>query len=161
MVFNNSNPLVIVLDNRITAMTGHQPHPGTGVTGMGEKTKEVKIDEIARACGVKNVKVVDPFNVKEMIETIKDFIQKDEVSVIVARRECQLLATRRKKRAGIKIPKFQINQEKCKKCGICLYEFGCPAIYKEKDKFKINEEICTGCSVCSQICPYHAIEVKK
>jgi indolepyruvate ferredoxin oxidoreductase alpha subunit len=160
IVYNKSNPLVIVLDNRITAMTGHQPHPGVGITGMGEQTKEIAIDEIAKACKVENVKVVDPFNLKEMIETIKEFLDKKETSLIVARRECQLLAVRRKKREGIKIPVFEIDQSKCTKCGICLYEFACPAIMKNKN-FYIDETICTGCAVCVQVCPSNAIKVKK
>ncbi|MBU3934549.1 indolepyruvate ferredoxin oxidoreductase subunit alpha [Patescibacteria group bacterium] len=91
-VFNQSNPLIIVLDNRTTAMTGHQTNPGIGITGMGEDTIELKIDEIAKACGVKNVKVVDPINIKEYESTIKDFLNKKEASLIVARRACILLA---------------------------------------------------------------------
>ena len=156
-VFNKSNPLIIVMDNRITAMTGHQPHPGVGRTGMGEKTKEVKIEDIAKACGVKYVKVVDPFNVKKMIKTIKKFLKKDEVSVIVAKRECQLLAVRRKRRAGKKILRFEINQKKCKKCGLCMYYFACPAMYVEDGKFYIDKNLCTGCGVCAQVCPNKAI----
>jgi len=156
-VFNKSNPLIIVLDNRITAMTGHQPHPGVGRTGMGEKTKEIRIEDIVKACGVKHVKVVDPFNVKKMIKMIKKFLKNDEVSVIVAKRECQLLALRRKKRAGKKIPRFEIKQKKCKKCGLCMYYFACPAIYVEDGKFYIDKNLCTGCGVCAQICPSKAI----
>lgn len=157
IVFNKSNPLIIVMDNRITAMTGHQPHPGVGRTGMGEKTKEIKIENIAKACGVKHVKVIDPSNIKKMIKTIRKFLKKDEVSVIVARRECQLLAVRRKRRAGIKIPRFEINQKKCKKCGLCLYYFACPAMYVEDGKFYIDKNLCTGCGVCAQVCPNKAI----
>lgn len=161
IVHNKSNPLVIVLDNRTTAMTGHQPHPGVGITGMGEQTKEVAIDEIAKACKVENVKVVDPFNLNETTKTIKEFLEKKEASVIVARRECQLLAVRRKKREGIKIPAFEIDQNKCTKCGVCLHEFACPAIMKKDKKIYIDETICTGCAVCVQVCPYNAIRVKR
>ncbi len=157
MVFNKSNSLVIVLDNRITAMTGHQPHPGVGWTGMKEETKEIKIEDIAKACGVKYVKVVDPFNIKKMVKTIKKFLKKKEVSVIVAKRECQLLAVRKKVKSGKKIPKFEINQKKCKKCGLCLYFFACPAFYREGDKFMIDRNLCTGCGVCAQVCPNKAI----
>ena len=156
-VFNKSNPLIIVMDNRITAMTGHQPHPGVGITGMGEKTAEIKIEDIARACGVKNVKVVDPYNLKEMEETIKEFLEKDSVSVIVAKRECRLLAVRKMRKAGIKIPVFEIDQEKCTKCRKCLDEFACPAIYEENGKIKINKNFCFGCGVCAQVCPAKAI----
>lgn len=97
-VFNKSNPLIIVMDNRITAMTGHQTNPGVGETGMGEITEEIKVDEVARACGVKNVKVIDPINIKELQSTIKRFLNKKEVSVIVARRICALWAKRLKRK---------------------------------------------------------------
>ena len=90
-VFNKSNPLIIVMDNRITAMTGHQPHPGVGRTGMGESTQEIRIEDIVRACGVKNVKVIDPINIKELQAAIKEFLAKKEVSVIISRRMCAYL----------------------------------------------------------------------
>jgi len=96
-VYNKSNPLVIVLDNRITAMTGHQTNPGMGKTGMGEDTTELRIEEIAKACGVKYIKVLDPINTQELEETIKDFLLKDEVSLIVCKRICALLAKRQAK----------------------------------------------------------------
>lgn len=93
-VYNKSKPLMVVLDNRITAMTGHQPNPGMGKTLMGEDTEELKIEEIAKACGVKNIKVLDPINTKEFEDTIKDFLEKDEISLIVCKRICALLAKR-------------------------------------------------------------------
>jgi indolepyruvate ferredoxin oxidoreductase alpha subunit len=95
-VYNKSNPLVIILDNRITAMTGHQQNPGMGKTGMEEETEELKIEEIAKACGVKHIKVLDQGNAKEFEETVKEFLTKDEVSLIVCRRICALLAKRQK-----------------------------------------------------------------
>ena len=156
-VFNKTNPLIIVLDNRITAMTGHQTNPGVGVTAMGEETKAIPIEDVVKSFGIENVKVVDPFAVKEMIDTIKEFINKDKVSVIVAKRECQLLAMRKKKAQGIKVLKFEIDQSKCKKIGICLNELACPAIYKENGQYKIDKDICTGCGVCAQVCPAKAI----
>ena len=99
-VFNKSNPLIIIMDNRITAMTGHQPNPGMGRTGMWDKTIDLKIENIVKACGVKHVKVIDPQNVNELKSTIKNFINKKEVSVIVAKRICALWA-RRMKRKGL------------------------------------------------------------
>lgn len=93
-VYNKSNPLVVILDNRITAMTGHQQNPGMGKTGMGEDTEELKIEEIAKACKVKHIKVLDPVNVKEFESAIKEFLDKEEVSVIICRRICALLARR-------------------------------------------------------------------
>ena len=87
-VYNRSNPLIIILDNRTTAMTGLQPHPGVGMTGMGQPVEEIKIEDVVRACGVKYVKTIDPVNIKEFEKTVKDFVQKEEVSVIIARRPC-------------------------------------------------------------------------
>jgi len=162
IVFNKSKPLIIVMDNRITGMTGHQPNPGVGRTGMGEKTKEIKIEKIVKAFGIKHVKVVDPFNVNKMIKIIRKFLQKDEVSVIVAKRECRLLTMRRKLRADEKIYKYEIDQNKCKRCGTCLFYFACPAIYEKGGIFNIDKNLCTGCGVCTQVCPYKAIrKVKK
>ena len=98
-VYNKSNPLMVVLDNRITAMTGHQVNPGMGKTSMGEDTEELKIDEIAKACGVKHIKVLDPINIKELEDTVKEFLEKPEISLIVCKRICALLAKRQQKNA--------------------------------------------------------------
>ncbi|MDI6826613.1 MAG: indolepyruvate ferredoxin oxidoreductase subunit alpha [Candidatus Aenigmarchaeota archaeon] len=161
-VFNKSKPLIIVMDNRTTAMTGHQPHPGVGKTGMSERSKEIKIEKIVKACEVKHVKVVDPYKVNKMIKTIRKFLEKDEVSVIVAKRECRLLTMRRKSRADEKIYKYEINQNKCKRCGTCLFFFACPAVYEKDGVFYIDKNLCTGCGVCKQVCPHKAIrKVKK
>jgi len=156
-VFNKSNPLIIVLDNRITAMTGHQPNPGVGITAMGEETKAIVIEDVVKSFGIENVKVIDPFNVNEMINTIKEFLNSNKLSVIVAKRECQLLAMRKKKAQGIKTVKFEIDQSKCQHIGICLNKLACPAIYKEGNNYKIDKDICTGCAVCAQVCPAKAI----
>jgi len=91
VVYNKSNPLIVVLDNRITAMTGHQPNPGMGKTAIGEDVRELKIEDIAEACGVKYIKVLDPINIKELEGVIAEFLQKDEVSLIICRRICALL----------------------------------------------------------------------
>ncbi|MFH1968116.1 MAG: thiamine pyrophosphate-dependent enzyme, partial [bacterium] len=99
-VYNKSNPLIVVLDNRITAMTGHQQNPGMGKTLMGEDVEEIKIEEITKACGVKHIKVLDPINMKELEGAIKEFLQKDEVSVIICRRICALLERRQKREHG-------------------------------------------------------------
>jgi indolepyruvate ferredoxin oxidoreductase alpha subunit len=160
IVYNKSNPLIMILDNRTAASTGYQPTPGIGITGTGEKTKMIKIEDIVKACGVKNVKVVDSFNVKKMANTIKDFLNRDKISVIVARRECQLLAIKKKKMKGIKIQNFEIDQKICNKCGKCL-KLGCPAIIKKGNNYRINQELCTGCGVCAQICSLKAIKMKK
>lgn len=96
-VFNKSNPLIIILDNQTTAMTGQQTNPGLGITGMAEQTTPISLEEIVKACGVKNIKVIDPINLAEMEAAIKEFLEKEEVSVIIARRRCWLLSQRQKK----------------------------------------------------------------
>lgn len=96
-VYNKSNPLVIILDNRITAMTGHQPNPGMGKTLMGDDTKELSIEEIVKACGVENIKVLDPINAQEFEGAVKEFLEKKEISVIICKRICALLARRSQK----------------------------------------------------------------
>lgn len=96
-VYNKSNPLIIIMDNRITAMTGHQPNPGMEKTGMGEETELIKVEDIARACGVKHVAVVDPQNINELKSTIKEYLTKKEVSVIVSKRICALWNRRLKR----------------------------------------------------------------
>lgn len=97
-VYNQSSPLIIIMDNRITAMTGHQPNPGMGKTGMGEDVEEIKIEGIVKACGVKHVKVIDPKNINELKKTIKEFLNKKEVSVIIAKRICALWEKRLKRK---------------------------------------------------------------
>lgn len=97
-VYNQSSPLIIIMDNRTTAMTGHQPNPGMGKTGMGKVVEEIKIEDIVRACGVKHIKVIDPKNIDEFRETIKEFLNKKEVSVIVAKKICVLLEKRLKRK---------------------------------------------------------------
>jgi len=96
-VYNKSNALIIIMDNRITAMTGHQPNPGMGETGMGEEAVAIEIEDIVKACGVKNVRTVDPKNINELKTTIKEFLNKKEVSVIISKRMCALLARRLKR----------------------------------------------------------------
>ncbi|MEK7482575.1 MAG: thiamine pyrophosphate-dependent enzyme, partial [Patescibacteria group bacterium] len=94
-VYNKSNPLLIIVDNQITAMTGHQPNPGMGQTGMQEPSPEVKIEDIVKALGVQHIKIVDPANQEELIGAVKEFLDKKEVSVIISRRICALLAKRK------------------------------------------------------------------
>jgi len=162
MVFNNSKPLLIALDNKITAMTGHQPNPDTGVNGMGEVSKIIKIEEVAKSFGVENVAVVNSFNQAECKEKVKEFLEKDKVSVIVSRGECRLKFMRDARHKGIKVPVFEIDKDKCTKCGTCLYKFGCPAIQRvgNDGDFYIDPDLCWGCSVCAQVCPSKAISPK-
>ena len=161
ILYNKSNPLIIILDNRITAMTGHQPNPSMGLTAMGDNVSEISIENVVKGFGIKNVKTVDAFNVKEMTASVKEFLKKNEPSVIIAKRECRLLTIRSMRRAGLKLPVFEIDREKCKQCGTCLDYIACPAITKENGVYKIETDLCNGCSLCFQICPNQAIHVAK
>jgi indolepyruvate ferredoxin oxidoreductase alpha subunit len=158
--FNNGkSPLVVVLDNQITAMTGHQPHPGTGFTGMGEKVEPVKIEEVVRAFGAK-VRVVSAFSQKELINALKELKEVKGARVLVSRGECRLLTKREFRKKGISLPKFEIvNQKEFERSGL-MEEFACPAMEKTDKGFRINPDLCWGCGVCSQLCP-RGIEPKR
>jgi len=157
-VFNKSDVLIIILDNRITAMTGHQPHPGTGITGLGEKTKALKIEEVVQSCGVDSVEVINVYNINESIVKVKKAYQKKGISVVVAKGECRLLTVRKLARIGVRTPKFEIFRQSPNL--EILKDFGCPAIRKHKGKYYIDENVCWGCGVCRQIFPKN-IRLKK
>jgi len=157
-VYNKHRIVVAVLDNLTTAMTGHQPHPGTGVTGMQTPTEKIAIEKVAEGCGVKLVRVVDPFNFKEAEKTVKEALAFPETSLIVFRAPCALLLLREKRRKGLEIVPFKVN-EKCTNCLACIKLLGCPAIVlTETKRVAINENLCTGCGLCAYVCPYKAIE---
>ena len=156
-VYNNARIMVAVLDNDTTAMTGFQPHPGSGLTATGLKTTRVIIEDVARGCGVKFVEVVDPNNIKEARKVVEKALKHEGPSVVVFRRKCGLLELRDKRKKGEKIIPFYIDSEKCEGCGICINPFGCPAIIKRDKSFFIDSILCSGCGVCSQVCPYQAI----
>ena len=155
-VYNNSKIVVAVLDNQATAMTGHQPHPGTGTTGMQTPAEKILVEKVAEGCGVKYVRVVDPFKTKEAIAVLKEALQQSGPSVVVFRSPCTLMDLREKRRMGIKIVRAKITG-KCTNCMACIKLLGCPAIFLD-DKVTIDENICTGCGLCISICPYKAIE---
>ncbi len=156
-VYNQARFVLIILDNMTTGMTGHQPHPGTGVKGCGEEGKRVKIEDVVRGIGVEFVKVVDPYDVEKFEEVLKRALRNDSVSVIIARRECSILRIREARKKGIKLRSFRITS-KCNKCMKCVEEFICPAIYIDKNGMpKIDENLCVGCGVCARICPEKAI----
>lgn len=162
MVFNKSNPLVIVMDNRITAMTGHQPHPGSGKTGMSEPAEEIKIEDIARACGVKHVKVIDPYNIREMEKTVKEFLKNDTVSVIVAKRRCYLLEYRDRRRSGLETPTFEVVGELTDVEKKTIREFACPSYYIDEDgNLGVDESMCWGCGLCPQLVEPGKIKPRK
>ena len=155
-VHNRANIMVVVLDNRITAMTGGQPNPSIPLDGWGEETPVISIEELAKATGAGYVAVINPGNIKKATEIFKEALQYKGVSVVISRSPCIMLKSKEKR------PNFRVNQEKCTRCQICLKQFNCPAIYKKDDgSIHINELLCTGCGVCVQVCPQKAIEVKK
>lgn len=147
-VYNKSNQIICILDNRTTAMTGHQPHPGVGLNAKGEKTVEIDIKKLVKGCGVENVIEVDPYKIKESIEKIKGLKDKKGVKVIIFKRECNLIS---KEKKNI----YYIDKEKCKGCGLCL-NLCCPAISFKDKKAEIGI-LCNGCGMCLEICPFGAV----
>ncbi len=158
-VHNGHKFLLIILDNRTTAMTGHQPHPGSTKGPACCDITSVSIEEIVKACGVKWLKIVDPYEVNDTTEAIKEGLGQDRVSVVIARRECALIAKRSKD--GAIVHKEVIDQEVCTDCGTCTSKFQCPAISKSGEVRSIDESLCSGCGVCEQVCPSKAIKEGK
>lgn len=156
-VYNNHKIIVAVLDNLTTAMTGHQPHPGTGITGMHSPTEKILIEKVAEGCGVKYVKVVDPFKIKEAEATLKEALQYPGPSVIVFRAPCALMVVRERRRKGAEIVVCKIT-DKCTNCMACIKLLGCPALIVEEGKVSIREALCVACGLCASVCPYDAIE---
>lgn len=145
MVVNGSTATIVILDNSLTAMTGGQPHPGSGVNIRGEKVPKIDLVELCKALGVKRVRVVDPYNLEEIRNVLKEELEAKEVSVIITKAPCVL---------GFKVKfdrKVEVNIELCSRCGKCI-RVGCMAI-GEKDGYPIiNEFLCNGCGVCVQVC---------
>ncbi len=151
LVYNKSTATVMILDNRTTGMTGHQEHAATGKTLKGEDTYAIDLSELCKSVGVKNVLTVDAFDVNLLEKTIKESVLSDELTVIIAKAPCALLK-------GQKFPNVCIaDNEKCKKCGMCL-KIGCPALTKNSDgTIKIDFTMCNGCGLCASYCKFNAI----
>ena len=150
IVYNKGANTVIILDNSITGMTGHQDNPTTGYTIRGEETKQVNLVALCKAIGVESVVVADPFDVKNFEKVVKEEVEKDEPSVIIAQRPCALLKT--VKYTG----KCKIN-DNCRKCKMCM-KLGCPAISFDGERIVIDETLCNGCGLCFNVCPFGAME---
>jgi indolepyruvate ferredoxin oxidoreductase alpha subunit len=148
--YNDGTGLIIILDNRTTAMTGHQVHPGVGKTLSGNDAVELKPEYFAKAAGVKNIRVVDPYDLKLLEKVLREELARNELSVVVCRRICALLEKVDKNNV------VTIDQGKCNKCGVCI-RFGCPAIQLREGSYAINELLCTGCDVCVAVCKKGAI----
>ena len=150
IVYNKGANTIIILDNSITGMTGHQQNPTTGKTIRMEETTQVNLIKLAEAVGVKRIVVADPFDVKKFEEVVKTEVSSDEVSVIIAQRPCALLK-------GVKyIGKCEVT-DKCKKCKQCM-KLGCPAISNVDGTIIIDKNQCNGCGLCMNVCPFNAIE---
>ena len=152
MMYNKSTGTVMILDNSITGMTGHQDHAATGKTLQGDPTYAISIPDLCRAIGVKNVVEVNAFDIKELEKVIKEEVAKDEVSVIITKSPCVLLSKKLK-------PLYAADPEKCKKCGMCMKP-GCPAMTKKPDgTIFIDDTMCTGCGLCQSLCKFDAIKL--
>ena len=160
-VYNRHKFVYTILDNRTTAMTGHQPNPGMGMDGRGNPSPHISIEDIVRGCGVDFVRVVDTSEMKEMQKAYEDALAHDGLAVIIAKRACVLLEARDRKKAN-DFNTWQINQEECTKCQVCLKKWGCPAIYLAEDgSVHINDGMCNGCGMCAEVCPFDAIHENK
>jgi len=162
MAYNNSDALIIILDNSTTAMTGMQEHPGTGYTLMGKEAKKVNLNVLVSALGIENIRVINPYNIKETQIAIKDELASSGPSVIISQGPCVLF-----KRANLKpVSALKIDPDKCEGCKTCL-TLNCPPIAwkegvtKEGSKRKgiavIDETFCNGCGLCAQVCKFGAI----
>jgi len=151
IAYNATNSTVIILDNSITGMTGHQQNPTTGYNIKGDPAAKINLEELCHAVGIKRVTVVDPYDLDECERVLKEELKASEPSVIISRRPCVLL-----KYVKAKKP-LNINADKCRGCKKCM-SFGCPAISMHGKKAVIDTTLCVGCGVCSQLCPFEAIE---
>ena len=160
-VYNQSHQTICILDNSTTAMTGHQPHPGTGITMMNQTVEKISIPKILEAIGVSPVIHVDPFNQKEAVEAVKKASDAPGVSAVIFKSPCISIAGK----LGYKFPQAKkVDETKCIACKKCINELGCPALVlsentnaKNKNFAKIDASLCTGCGLCSTVCPVEAI----
>ena len=156
--FNNHKYTMVILDNRTTAMTGHQPNPGTGRHFGGVDTEQVDVEKIVKAVGVEFVETVNPYDVTKTAEIMKKAIEYDGVSVVISKCPCPLELKKEKK---LEPRLCEVDQSKCIQCGTCLRMIGCPALIKKDDKVMIDDQQCIGCGMCANVCPKDAIGVRQ
>ena len=153
IAYNQSNSTVIVLDNSITGMTGHQQNPTTGKNLYGDPAGRVDLEALAKAMGINRVRVVDPYNIAECEAAVKEELEANEPSLIISRRPCALLKEVKHN------PPLKVDEAKCKSCKMCM-KIGCPAIAMKNGKAKIDTTLCVGCGVCSQMCKFDALKAE-
>ena len=150
IAYNASNSTVIILDNSITGMTGHQQNPTTGYNIKGDPASKVDLEAFCHAVGIRRVRVVDPYDLAACDKVLKEELAADEPSVIISRRPCVLLKSVKT------APALRVDSEKCRSCKRCM-GLGCPAIAMKNGKAHIDATLCVGCEVCEQLCPFDAI----
>jgi indolepyruvate ferredoxin oxidoreductase alpha subunit len=146
-----SNATVIILDNSITGMTGHQQNPTTGYNIKGDPAGKIDLEALCRAMGINRVRVVDPYDLAACDKAVKEELAADEPSVIISRRPCALLKYVKHN------PPLKVNTDKCIGCKSCM-RIGCPAIAIKGGKAHVDDTLCVGCGVCEQMCPVDAFE---
>ena len=156
-IYNNSNTVNVILDNRITGMTGHQQNPGSGFTAQGDPTNMIIIDEVVRALGIKHVYVIDPNNLDSVREILNKCQALNEPSVIITRWPCvlkKLSEADKEEFSNVFKNKYSVDNDKCIGCKIC-FKTGCPALRFDEvnKKASIHSADCVGCEVCAQVCP--------
>jgi TPP-dependent indolepyruvate ferredoxin oxidoreductase alpha subunit len=152
IVYNKANVCVVIMDNSVVAMTGHQPTPGSGKTAMGTGAKVIRLQDVAKGVGIEKVIIVDPYDIKATIKAIRDIMEYSGPSVIISQRPCPLVIERGKSREV---------KEECNGCGVCVEAFGCPAITLSNGRAEIDAALCYGCGVCQVVCPFEAIRRKE
>jgi indolepyruvate ferredoxin oxidoreductase alpha subunit len=152
IVYNKANVCVLIMDNSVVAMTGHQPTPGSGKTAMGTDAKIISIQDIAKGVGIQKVDVVDPYDIEAATAKIKENLDYQGPSVSISQRPCPLLIERGEPR--------EIRDE-CNACGVCVKAFGCPAISLTSERAQIDATLCYGCGVCEKVCPFDAVRRKE
>ena len=154
IAYNESNATVIILDNSITGMTGHQQNPTTGFNLKGDPCTKIDLESLCRSVGIRRVRVVDPYDLAQCDAAVKEELAADEPSVIISRRPCALLKYVKHKKPLV------VDADKCRSCKMCM-KIGCPAISMTSGKAEIDNTLCTGCGVCEQLCKFDALHAPK